>query len=368
MIPEKLKHIFDNYISEKEQFSLDPSRPRSKFDYGTAISIERIIPQFINEQINQNEYLAVGSVGKGGVNADVPWICVFDQGITTTAREGYYIVYLFDSKMQSVYLSLNQGWTQYEDRYPLNEARETISQNAKKGQRILRSTQGFSFDPIELNATQTLGKGYELGNILSKYYPIAQPPSDSAFMNDLHYMIGIYRELKGVVGDNILEIENVTTSTPPIEVATKTTATDVKDESPQETHERRHAAITGAEAEYIFEENAKDNYGWEVINRSDIQNIGYDFECNNPELFIEVKGCRDDLNAIRLTKREWEVAEKKGDKYILAIVSNVGEEHDTASIDIIKNPYKLLNDKIQEQVVKLTTLHIKKRDLLNVIN
>ena len=74
------------------------------------------------------------------------------------------------------------------------------------------------------------------------------------------------------------------------------------------------------------------------------------------------------MNAIRLTKREWEVAEKKGDKYILAIVSNVGEEHDTASIDIIKNPYKLLNDKIQEQVVKLTTLHIKKRDLLNVIN
>ena len=51
--------------------------------------------------------------------------------------------------------------------------------------------------PINLIAEGTLGKGYELGNICSKYYSLDDSFDDSELLNDLRNFIGIYKELKG---------------------------------------------------------------------------------------------------------------------------------------------------------------------------
>jgi len=153
-----------------------------------------------------SKYKFQGSVGQGNLS-EVPWICIFDRQITESAQTGYYIVFLFDSKMDGFYLSLNQGWTQYTDRFGKNKfAREQISANAKKAQTMLRSIAGFSTEQIVLNAEKTLGKGYEDGNICCKYYSKDSLPNDEDFLNDLNTLIGVYRELKGLVGLDILQI------------------------------------------------------------------------------------------------------------------------------------------------------------------
>jgi 5-methylcytosine-specific restriction protein A len=53
--------------------------------------------------------------------------------------------------MKAVYLSLNQGWTQYKEKFGTKEARIRIRENANRLSDVLRSTpKDFSFDPIDL--------------------------------------------------------------------------------------------------------------------------------------------------------------------------------------------------------------------------
>jgi 5-methylcytosine-specific restriction protein A len=166
------------------------------------------IPAEIKRWASLNDdYVISGSIGKGLIS-ETPWIGVFDKSITTSAQTGYYIVYLFRSDLKGFYLSLNQGWTQYETNYGVGKGRDEIRATAIKSQSLLRGTLSFSFEPINLIASKTLAKGYELGNICSKYYSIDNLPSESEFIDDLRNFIGVYRELKGLVGRDILEIKN----------------------------------------------------------------------------------------------------------------------------------------------------------------
>ena len=109
--------------------------------------------------------------------------------------------------MNGVYISLNQGWTQYEAKYGIRFGRDEIKKNAKRFRSLLRSTlYDFSFEPINLNAENTLGKGYELGHICGLYYPQDDIPEDDYLVNDLRNLIGVYREIKGLVGKDILDL------------------------------------------------------------------------------------------------------------------------------------------------------------------
>ena len=78
------------------------------------------------------------------------------------------LIFDLNSQMRDVYLSLDQGWIQYEERYtPLSAARERIRANADKLQSLLSSRLGdFSISPILLDSANTLGRGHWLGELL----------------------------------------------------------------------------------------------------------------------------------------------------------------------------------------------------------
>ena len=48
-------------------------------------------------------------LGKG-LATKTPWIAILDKDITTSTREGVYIVFLFSSDYKHIYLTLNQGY------------------------------------------------------------------------------------------------------------------------------------------------------------------------------------------------------------------------------------------------------------------
>lgn len=156
--------------------------------------------------IPESKFKIQGSIGQGNP-AEIPWMCVFDKEITTSAQEGFYIVYLFKSDLSGVYLSLNQGWTQYEREFGVKEGRIEIRKNADLAKKLLRSDQGFSYEAITLGSSRPLGRGYEEGNICSVYYDKNDLPSEEDLINDIRNLIGVYRELKGLVGSEILEIK-----------------------------------------------------------------------------------------------------------------------------------------------------------------
>ena len=82
----------------------------SDIDKEASDLITKTIPRELASYLNNNDYIVNGSVGKGLATRS-PWIAILDKNITTSTREGVYIVFLFSSDYKHVYLALSQGTT-----------------------------------------------------------------------------------------------------------------------------------------------------------------------------------------------------------------------------------------------------------------
>lgn len=98
------KQCFDKAISFENAVTT------SDIDKDVSNLITKIIPQELISYLNNNDYIVNGSIGKGLATRS-PWIAILDKNITTSTREGVYIVFLFSSDYKHVYLTLNQGTT-----------------------------------------------------------------------------------------------------------------------------------------------------------------------------------------------------------------------------------------------------------------
>ncbi|MEL5895391.1 DUF3578 domain-containing protein [Bacteroides sp. GD17] len=89
---------------------------------------------FLGEQ--SKYYVIKGSVGAGRATK-TPWIAILDKDITTSTREGIYIVFLFSSDYKNVYLTLNQGTTKPNQFGPRNGKKE-IAKNTQEVRELLQ--------------------------------------------------------------------------------------------------------------------------------------------------------------------------------------------------------------------------------------
>jgi len=201
---ETLNYILNNYSNAKNQ----GFRDNLVANYIRKTAVKNICEK---ASIDKSKYIVEGSPGKGAW-ADVPWIAVFDKDITDTATKGYDIVYLFCADMSGVYISLNQGWTYFREKYGTKDGREKIRTVSSAWKKILSSTlNDFSFDKIQLKGiskNSNLSIGYELGHICGKFYKAGEIPDDSVLIEDLRNLIGVYREVKGKLEDNSIEKTN----------------------------------------------------------------------------------------------------------------------------------------------------------------
>jgi hypothetical protein len=201
---QTLSHILNNYFSAKST----NFNGNSIADYIRATAIQNIESK---ASIDLNRFILKGSAGQGNW-ADIPWIALFDKDITNTATQGYYIVYLFCGDMSGVYISLNQGWTYFKEKYGAKKGKKKIQAVTNSWKSILSSTlTDFSFDPIHLKGiskSSDLAKGYELGHICGKFYETANLPNDTILIGDLRNLLSVYRELKGKLKDNSVEKTN----------------------------------------------------------------------------------------------------------------------------------------------------------------
>jgi hypothetical protein len=142
--------------------------------------------------VNPTKYLIVGSVGQGQW-ATIPWVCIFDRSITTTATHGIYIVYLLAKDGNALYLTLNQGCT---DIRAFHSKKETIQIMRLQSEEILNGldTLGFSYDDrIDLGSGLTeLAELYQKGTILYKAYLKRNVPDEATLRTDLIKMMRIY--------------------------------------------------------------------------------------------------------------------------------------------------------------------------------
>ena len=420
LLNDQFQYILNNYISNREIFQNTPS-PRKEVD--ERWPVRRVIrmkdpnrfPDYkkmnipctiennlaiISTKKDEKQYLIKGSSGEGNMSVS-PWIGIFDKDVTTSARKEYAVVYLFDTKMNRFYLSLNQGWTQYHHsvlrkdsktgKYKkgdyasgylefssTNDAATAIKKNAKIAQNLINSSRGFSFDPISLSSEfdpmkgkvpknkENLAWGYEMGNILSKCYEIDAIPSEEVLFDDLFKMLGIYRELKVILDNNSIVLISDKNNLK-IKEAVNENFEDNESEIDNENDEKQHfvksnAAITGNKAEDIFENEVSIEMGYKVKRVTDKVGLGYDFISDDGKTFFEIKGFKDEFGDFRLTETEWEVAKNKKDNYILILISNVfGDYHNSIAK---RNPYLIYEDKIKKMKINPSYYYrLKKSDI-----
>lgn len=179
--------IMDGYLAAKEQ-------PFAKNPLGNFVRNEMV--EILNREIpiDSKKYLVTGSVGQG-VWATIPWISCFDRAITTSATNGYYVVYLFKADMSGVFISLNQGYTYFKEKYGAKQGREKIQHTAKLIRLKVDVPEEFKLEKIDLGSTKDLAVGYERGHIYGKYYDLNNLPTDKQMIEDFNVLLEAYKKI-----------------------------------------------------------------------------------------------------------------------------------------------------------------------------
>lgn len=191
MISEHFQNILDHYIDgEKRVSTTSPV-----YD-----SLVRTLPSFLTQQFRRQDLSAKGSMGTGN-KGEFPWISLRNVNISKSTTHGLYIVYLFRKDMKGFYLSLNQGIIYFARTYGRKKY-----DYAKKVVNYFQTKCGdsqFSRELIDLGETRrgSLGYGYEVTTILSKYYP-SHGFNDEVLIKDLKHMMDIYDEIYRSMDNN----------------------------------------------------------------------------------------------------------------------------------------------------------------------
>lgn len=155
------------------------------------------LPALVAEVVGDDErYYVRGSAGQSKW-ARCPWVAVFDRLVTSTAQEGYYVVYLVREDFAGVYLSLNQGVTDLREKYGANAKQALNVRAADYVAQLSGATGDLHTGPIDLAAAHLSGLGahYEVGNIAARYYEFGILPSDEQLEADLRRFIDLYSTL-----------------------------------------------------------------------------------------------------------------------------------------------------------------------------
>jgi len=188
VLREALRRISDEYPQARlENFGKHPLAEWVRRDLPT--SIGHLFP-------DHGELKWEASAGKGNWAA-APWIAAFDPVITTSAQHEYYPVYLFDSNLDRVTLSLNQGITDLVKDYGAPGARKVLHGRAHLLRARLKGEyeESFSADPIDLSAPGpgSLLAFYEEGHALGRTYLTTDLPAEDDLVADLRLMLRLYR-------------------------------------------------------------------------------------------------------------------------------------------------------------------------------
>ena len=154
--------------------------------------------------IDSRDYKIEGSIGKGQY-AEVAWISIFDRAITESATKGIYIVFLYSVDGKSVYLSLNQGYTYFSEKFPSKEARKEIIKMADVLRGYITVKNSRFVEEIDLGATKVLGRGYEAGHIIGMKYEFDNMPSDIDIVRDIFDLMSIYKSIRTLFAGRTVE-------------------------------------------------------------------------------------------------------------------------------------------------------------------
>lgn len=293
--------------------------------------------------------------------AHIYYVSFHDPANSRGPTEGFYPVFLMSVDQRLCWLSVclaaasedisgRGGWS--------NLRGNRLKQRAELLSSALKERDDWRKGPIKLGpdgtflhqergASRSTGRAYECGAIISKSFDPHNPPDDLS--NWLTTAFDFY--------DEVLNSEStyIESSILPI--------------LENEWNEQINASVVGRRAEQFFIEK------WCIdhpelgppIDKTNSTGLGYDVMFPQVGIYIEIKGFRGQIGDVRLTKKEWERAKEKGDKFVLCLISELDSNREP-QVAMITNPYnKLLNWASKTTRIQIT-YSIASRKLKEVVD
>ena len=131
-----------------------------------------------------------------GRKTRVPWVRIFDPLQSPSATDGWYVVFLFAADGSAVYLSLNQGTTDFVNGEFRAKSEEVLEARVLAARSLVSDQASSSWNPpletdMQLHDVGSLGEGYERGNVVARRYDADAIPDEGVLRDDLTRMLDL---------------------------------------------------------------------------------------------------------------------------------------------------------------------------------
>ncbi|MCC8245991.1 MrcB family domain-containing protein [Saccharothrix luteola] len=137
-----------------------------------------------------------------GRRAEIPWARVHSASRSPKPRDGWYVVYLFDARGESVYLTLMQGTTTWNGNSPVDRPVAELRARADRARAALARELARRPDllpAIALNGSRgKRARGYEHGTVAAFDYRRDALPTDDVLDTDLRFLVSVLGRLHAV--------------------------------------------------------------------------------------------------------------------------------------------------------------------------
>lgn len=338
----------------------------------------------VSKNVNLKKYIVESSLGLGNLSA-APWLTIMDKTITESAKEGFYVVYLFSRSANKLYLSIGIGATQFQEIYGINNLcldKIKIATNKFRNlfdkykpensiEEIDLLEDNLDFEPPISGSARNLLSGYQKGTSFSKEYNINHLDEET-LIKDLKKYVSIYSNIVNDPNSETLNIIAESTIEEKInEKKLISTNYEIPSFKPREkkiskkisvvglsnkkrrTQQSKKIGLAGEEYVYKYEYDKLLKLGKIDLANKIIKHFenyeypGWDitsFDESGNEIYIEVKSSKGNIiNQLEITDNEWNAANKENQKYYIYLVNNALNEN-IKIFEKIKNPAKLVQE------------------------
>ncbi|PPQ14916.1 hypothetical protein CV770_34395 [Bradyrhizobium sp. AC87j1] len=333
----------------------------------THVEYTRVVRNFPQELERHADlgrsYLIEGSTGKGYITA-APWVATFDRSVTTSATQGFYLVYLFSIDLRRLYLSLAFGTTQFAAYFGnVQERHLALRAAAIHLGRLIPPGRLLRFEPLNLAAepSDRMHYDYEQSSIATIEYDLDALPDEAQLVDHYVYMLEVYRNLvtNPLLPDlqQLLEAEIA-----PAEVQALPEVRIFEPRPPRPTRatgsgngryrlskESKKVGDAGEQIVFDYEIQRVLRLGFDETDvrwlARDGETPGWDITSRNAAgetIYIEVKASvGPKIDTLLITANEWAAALVHGPRYYIYLVTDVLKE--APVIEIIEGPVELEN-------------------------
>jgi hypothetical protein len=177
------------------EFSKARTGPFQKIDplWNAISDLKGRLEKFAAVKRRQNLLVSI-SVGQGNWAA-VPWIALLDTRVTHSTQEGVYVAFLITTRLDRIFLTLNQGTTNLVRDLGQREAQKRMLDVAGKTRALIPdlAVAGFVLDnEINLAGEGWLAKNYEIGTIAHVDFNANEIPRDERINELLEAVLDAY--------------------------------------------------------------------------------------------------------------------------------------------------------------------------------